>query len=168
MRVIATGTGLLFVALIVSSRFAGKTWLGRGAYCPNPDHATPGKVPPDLMGAVAATFQIDTDAVRNAAFVRCVGAKLMGCYIGANLDCDKAETRRSLPGATAWCRGKSRFKDHSDVGDRSRHDLRVVLQGPPRSRRKSHGDGRSAGIYRRQLARNPFDCDPIQLNRITV
>jgi hypothetical protein len=28
----------------------------------------------------------------------------MGCYIGANLDCFKAETRRVLPGATAWCR----------------------------------------------------------------
>jgi len=28
----------------------------------------------------------------------------MGCYIGANLICDKADTRRVLPGATAWCR----------------------------------------------------------------
>jgi hypothetical protein len=53
---------------------------------------------------VAKAFGIDNAAVRDAAFVRCVGPKLMGCYIGANLDCFKAETRRALPGATAWCR----------------------------------------------------------------
>jgi hypothetical protein len=28
----------------------------------------------------------------------------MACTVGANLDCDKADTRRALPGATAWCR----------------------------------------------------------------
>ena len=104
MRIIATGTGLLFAALIVIAVSPVKPGLAAGSYCPNPDHATPGKVPPDLTGAVATTFRIDTDAVRNAAYVRCVGAKLIGGYIGANLDCDKAETRRSLPGATAWCR----------------------------------------------------------------
>ena len=105
MRVTATGTGLLFAALIVAAVLPVKPGLAAGAYCPNPGHAAPGKVPPGLVGAVATTFQIDNDAVRKAAFVRCVGPKLMGCYIGANLDCDKAETRRSLPGATAWCRG---------------------------------------------------------------
>jgi hypothetical protein len=77
MRVTATGTGLLFVALIAAAVSPVKPGSAAGSYCPNPDHATPGKVPPDLMGAVATTFQID---------------------------CDKAETRRSLPGATAWCR----------------------------------------------------------------
>ena len=105
MRVNATGMGLLFAALIVAAVSPVKPGLAAGAYCPNPDHATPVKVPADLMSAVATTFQIDNDAVRKAAFVRCVGPKLMGCYIGANLDCDKAETSRSLPGATAWCRG---------------------------------------------------------------
>jgi hypothetical protein len=104
MRAIATGTGLLFAALIVAAVSPVKPGWAAGPYCPNPDHATPGKVPADLMGAVATTFQIDNDAVRKAAFVRCVGPKLMGCYIGANLDCDKAEMSRSLPGATAWCR----------------------------------------------------------------
>ena len=105
MRVAATGAGLLFAALIVAAVAPVKPGLAAGAYCPNPDHAAPGKVPADLMGAVATTFQIDTDAVRKAAFVRCAGPKLIGCYIGANLDCDKAATSRSLPGASAWCRG---------------------------------------------------------------
>ncbi len=74
------------------------------AYCPNPAHARPTKVPPGLVPAVAAAFNVDKDAVPNTAFVRCAGAKLMGCYVGANLVCDKANTRRVLPGATAWCR----------------------------------------------------------------
>ena len=28
----------------------------------------------------------------------------MACTVGANLNCGKADTRRDLPGATAWCR----------------------------------------------------------------
>lgn len=74
------------------------------SYCPNPAHSRPEKVPPDLVARVASAFNIDAAAVRDAAFVRCVGGKLMGCTIGANLVCDKADTRRTLPGATAWCR----------------------------------------------------------------
>jgi hypothetical protein len=81
------------------------------SYCPNPSHERPAKVPPDLAAAVAKTFQIDADTVRDAAFVRCVGAQLMGCYVGANLDCDKANTKRQLPGATAWCRDNPGAKD---------------------------------------------------------
>jgi hypothetical protein len=79
MRVTATGTGLLIVAMIVAAGSPVKPGFAAESYCPDPGHATPGKVPPDLMGAVARTFQIDTDAVRDAAFVRCVGAKLIGC-----------------------------------------------------------------------------------------
>jgi hypothetical protein len=74
------------------------------AYCPSPAHSRPAKVPANLVPAVAAAFNIDNAAVPNTAFVRCAGAKLMGCYVGANLNCGKANTRRVLPGATAWCR----------------------------------------------------------------
>jgi hypothetical protein len=56
------------------------------------------------MAAVAKALAIDNASVRHAAFVRCVGRRLLGCYVGANLVCDKAETHRTLPGATAWCR----------------------------------------------------------------
>jgi hypothetical protein len=104
MRVTATGTGLLFVALFAAAVLPAQPAAAAGPYCPNSGHANPGKVPADLAAAVAKTFQIDNTAVRDAAFLRCVGPKLMGCYIGANLDCDKADTSRSLPGATAWCR----------------------------------------------------------------
>jgi hypothetical protein len=60
------------------------------SYCPNPAHSTPAKV------------------VANGAFVRCAGAKLMACAVGANLVCDEADQRRELPGATQWCRDNPR------------------------------------------------------------
>jgi hypothetical protein len=104
MRVLATATALLFAALIGIATAPVQPAAAEQPYCPNPAHAIPAKVPTDLVAAVAETFQIDNAAVRDAAFVRCVGRKLMGCYVGANLDCFKADKRRALPGATAWCR----------------------------------------------------------------
>ncbi len=90
---------LLFAVLMPAYRA-----MAAESYCPDPAHAAPTKVPQDLLAAVAKAFQIDPGAARDAAFVRCVGAKLMACFVGANLDCGKADTRRVLPGATAWCR----------------------------------------------------------------
>jgi hypothetical protein len=73
-------------------------------YCPSLAHATPAKVPTGLVSAVAKTFQIDEAAARDTGFVRCSSAKLLACTVGANLNCDKADTRRALPGAMAWCK----------------------------------------------------------------
>ena len=105
MRISGAASVLLFSALLVCA-IAGAMHpaYAAPAYCPNPAHSRPAKVPPNLVPAVAAAFGIDKDAVPNTAFVRCAGAKLMGCYVGANLDCDKANTHRVLPGAAAWCR----------------------------------------------------------------
>lgn len=95
-------------ALVFATVIAGLAQItsarGADSYCPNAAHRQPDKVPASLVARVAATFQIDAAAVRDGAFVRCVGATLMGCYVGANLVCDKADTRRELEGATAWCR----------------------------------------------------------------
>jgi hypothetical protein len=96
-------TSLLFAAAIAAG-LAFTQPAAAAPYCPNPAHTSPAKVPADLTAAVAKTFQIDNGAAGGAAYVRCAGPKLLGCYIGANLDCFKAETRRKLPGATAWCR----------------------------------------------------------------
>jgi hypothetical protein len=95
---------LLFSALLVWVSAITAPAHAASPYCPNPAHARPAKVPASLVEAVAAAFNIDKSTVPNTAFVRCVGLALMGCYVGANLDCDKANTRRALPGATAWCR----------------------------------------------------------------
>jgi hypothetical protein len=105
MRLSATGTVLLCVLMIgVAGAMSAQPAAAADAYCPNPAHARPAKVPAELAAAVAKVFGVDEAAVRDAAFVRCVGPKLMGCYVGANLNCDKADRRRVLPGASAWCR----------------------------------------------------------------
>jgi hypothetical protein len=72
--------------------------------CPDVGYATPVKVPDDLVPRVAEAFQVEPGAVRNAAFVRCANDRLVACYVGANLNCFKADRRRTLPGATSWCR----------------------------------------------------------------
>jgi hypothetical protein len=65
---------------------------------------SPVPVPKNLEADVARTFGLTVDLVRAGAFVRCAGAKLLACVIGANLNCGKANTRRSLPGASEFCR----------------------------------------------------------------
>jgi hypothetical protein len=103
MRFPTAGAALLLAVLSAATLVRVEPAAGEPSYCPNPAHAKPGKVPTDLAAAVAKAFQIDDASVRAGAFVRCAGAKLMGCYVGANLNCFKADTRRTLPGATAWC-----------------------------------------------------------------
>jgi hypothetical protein len=104
MRLMATGTLLFLGALITAGVGPVQSAAAEPAYCPSAAHAVAGKIPAGLTQAVAMTFQIDEASVRTTAFVRCTGGKLLGCYVGANLDCFKADTRRALAGATAWCR----------------------------------------------------------------
>jgi hypothetical protein len=108
MRLSTMTTGMAVLAL-----FAGLYGLSGGpaaaqgarAYCGGAGgSAAAQKTPPELVPAVAKTFEIGADPARNGTYVRCVGRKLMACSVGANLDCGAADTRRSLPGATAYCR----------------------------------------------------------------
>jgi hypothetical protein len=64
----------------------------------------PVPVPKALEADVARTFGLSVELVRGGAFVRCAKGKLLACAVGANLNCGKANTRRSLPGATEFCR----------------------------------------------------------------
>src|SRR5262245_58732349 len=100
MRRSAIATAFVLAAITAGASIAFPHPAAADPYCPNPAHVTPAKVPPDLAPAVAKTFGIDSTVVANGAFVRCVGAKLMACAVGANLVCDKADQRRELPGAT--------------------------------------------------------------------
>lgn len=71
----------------------------------------PAPVPKDLEAAVAKTFGLPVELVRRGAFVRCVGGRLLACLVGANLNCGKANTRRSLPGASEYCRANPGAND---------------------------------------------------------
>lgn len=73
-------------------------------YCPNPAHAKARPAPAALAGALAKAFNVDPAAAGAGAYVRCVGDKLMGCLVGANLNCGQADIRRFSAGAAAWCR----------------------------------------------------------------
>lgn len=100
--------GFVVRALVAAGAIAGLAFMSpsRAAqpYCPNPAHARPAAAPADLLAPLAKAFDADVAALRGTSYVRCVGATLMGCYIGANLVCDRADTRRVNPGASAWCR----------------------------------------------------------------
>jgi hypothetical protein len=84
MRLRTVTAALAFVTLLVGALSAQPA--AAASYCPNPAHAKPAKVPPDLVAPVAKAFALEH------------------CMVGANLVCDKADQRRALPGATAWCR----------------------------------------------------------------
>jgi len=75
------------------------------AYCASSaSPRVPVPAPKDLEADVASAFNVPIDVVRHGAFVRCAKGKLLACLTGANLNCGKANTRRSLPGAGAFCR----------------------------------------------------------------
>ena len=95
----------LLLAVLTMIAVAPRPAAAADPYCPNRAHASPAKVSADLTAGFAMTFQIEPAAVGDGAFVRCAGPKLLGCYVGANLNCFKADRRRTLPGATAFCRG---------------------------------------------------------------
>jgi hypothetical protein len=75
------------------------------AYCASgASPRVPVPVPKGLEADVASAFGLPIDIVRRGAFVRCAKGKLLACAVGANLNCGKANTRRSLPGASEFCR----------------------------------------------------------------
>ena len=108
MRLPAIAAALAVTATTAVAVVASPRPARAEPYCSNPAHTTPARVPPDLVAAVAKTFAVDSAVIANGAYVRCVGAKLMACAVGANLVCDKADQRRELPGATAWCKDNPR------------------------------------------------------------
>lgn len=97
--------GLLAVALICAASVQPGLAAGGARYCAA---GTVGRiamtVPKRLEPLVAEAFDITADQARESAYVRCAGAKLMACWVGANLDCGKANVHRSLLGANAYCR----------------------------------------------------------------
>jgi hypothetical protein len=97
----------LVVAVLAGSACWRPAFAATGAaYCAAGvgGHRIAAPVPTELAPAVAGVFGISVDIASSAATVRCVGDKLMACWVGANLDCGQANRSRSLPGASAYCR----------------------------------------------------------------
>jgi hypothetical protein len=87
-------------------QFAGPGSAASGApYCASPAAPrAPVPVPRELVAKVAEGFGVPAELVRDGGFVRCAGTRLLACVIGDNLNCGKANQRRSLPGASEFCR----------------------------------------------------------------
>jgi hypothetical protein len=100
------GRGAIVAALAFgASPFACRASAASGAaFCSSAAAPrAPVPVPRELEARVAAAFNLPADLVRNTGFVRCAGRRLLACVIGANLNCFKANARRSLPGASEFC-----------------------------------------------------------------
>jgi hypothetical protein len=66
----------------------------------------PGKVPASLIPAFVRSFHTMMSAAEiqgNSRF-RCYRGKVMGCMIGANLNCWKADTGKRSQAGDEWCR----------------------------------------------------------------
>ena len=93
------------LAVLVCAVFAPPAFAEDGAaYCADGRHQVASAVPAALQPNVAKAFGISVEMARDAATVRCVGGKLMACWVGANFDCGRANVHRSLLGANAYCR----------------------------------------------------------------
>lgn len=63
-------------------------------------------IPAALVPAVARLFQLESmpaEQMQRSTYFRCADRRVFVCNVGANLPCGKADTRRTLPGAVAWC-----------------------------------------------------------------
>jgi hypothetical protein len=98
MRAILGAAGLpgaLVLALVCAFSLRPGFAAGGARYCSS---GAVGRIavhaPKTLEPLVAEAFSVSVDQARNGAYVRCAGGKLMACWIGANLECGKANLHR--------------------------------------------------------------------------
>ena len=108
MYALRGGMGRLgvFVVALACAPYVPPAFAASGArYCAGAaGRQAAAPVPRGLESSVAKAFGISVEMARDGAAVRCAGGKLMACWVGANLDCGKANIHRSLLGASAYCR----------------------------------------------------------------
>lgn len=71
---------------------------------PGQDDATERPAPASLLPRLGRAFGVEPDVLRHASYVRCAAGRLMGCMVGANLNCGAADIRRHSRGGDAFCR----------------------------------------------------------------
>jgi hypothetical protein len=100
---------LLFAATLLSPFGAMAHAQELQAYCArvgDDDRVQP--VPDGLVAAARRLFELSSELpdsyVQAATSARCAGGKVMLCNSGANLICEKADTRRIMAEADEFCR----------------------------------------------------------------
>jgi hypothetical protein len=98
---------ILFAVLVAFMPIAieGPARAASADYCPgSSDRRNAHTAPASLQQSVASAFGISIVQAHDGAVVRCVGPQLLACWVGANLNCGKADARRRHPAAVAYCR----------------------------------------------------------------
>ena len=100
-------------------------------------------IPDSLVPAARRLFDLHEAPaawIRHATLFRCYDHHVLVCNLGANLPCGKADTRRHLPAADAWCAGHpgSDFIPFVVTGHGSIYrwhcsGTRAAASGPPRA-----------------------------------
>jgi hypothetical protein len=103
-------------------------------------------LPAALVPWFLRAFGLDVPAevVLHTGSMRCAGGRILACNPGANLPCGRADTRRSIPAANAWCR-ESRDADVVPAyvtGHASIYAWRCRDGRAEPSRQVAHTDGR--------------------------
>ena len=94
----------LIGAALALARLSAPAYADDAAYCSaGGRHNAAAPAPASLESAIAGAFQVSPDVVHGGAYVRCRQGKLIACIVGANLVCGKADARRRLAGASAFC-----------------------------------------------------------------
>ncbi len=80
--------------------------IGRGGL-PGVTDDTLRPLPASMVGRFRQVFdlpRLPADVAEQTSVIRCVDGRVWACSRGANLPCDKADARRQMPDADAWCR----------------------------------------------------------------
>lgn len=65
----------------------------------------PGDVPDSLVPAFARAFgERNSSFIKQQSSFRCYRGRVMGCMVGANLNCGKANDAKTSQGGDEWCR----------------------------------------------------------------
>jgi hypothetical protein len=93
------------LALLVTTNALGAGAELTARYCAQ-SAANSGEqpIPAELAPYAAKMFDIDLELAKASSFYRCVDGGLLLCTVGANLPCGKANTSRSIAGASNFCR----------------------------------------------------------------
>ncbi len=139
-------TSIFLLALVASNAERAAAIEQAVSYCAsaNDDRVRP--IPRELADAAIRLFGLHPDGaewVRESTVYRCMAGAVWLCNHGANLTCDKADTRRDLPSVTTYCmeNPNEEFVPMAVTGHGTIYTWECV-RGKPRSKRSQKVDAR--------------------------
>jgi len=102
---VAAATAALFgFGMINASAAAPSTQENPRTYCARVGNDDALRAPPaSLLPAIHRLFNVGGRYALKTTSYRCAGGDVLVCWVGANLPCGRANTRKDLPAASKWC-----------------------------------------------------------------